>query len=77
MNIQAQKIELAKMILSIENKSVLQQIKEVLTASKTDWWDELSDQEKASIDEGIALADKGKLIHHEQVMKKVKAKFKL
>ncbi len=77
MNIQAQKIELAKIILATENKAILKQIKAFLNASKADWWDELSDAEKNSIEEGIAHAESGQLIPHEQVMKKVKSKFNL
>ena len=44
---------------------------------KDDWWDEISDKEKAAIEAGIAQADRGELIPHEQVMKKLRAKYKL
>ncbi len=39
---------------------------------KSDWWDEISDAEKKSIEKGLAQADKGELVPHEQVMKKYK-----
>ncbi|MEN8229142.1 MAG: hypothetical protein ABFS38_13370 [Bacteroidota bacterium] len=41
----------------------------------TDWWDEISDAEKTAIEEGIAEADRGELIPHEEVMKEVLAKY--
>ncbi|MEN8249776.1 MAG: hypothetical protein ABFS32_12655 [Bacteroidota bacterium] len=43
----------------------------------TDWWDEISDAEKTAIEEGIAEADRGELIPHEEVMKEVRAKYNL
>ena len=77
MTIQAQKLELVKLILEIDDKAVLNNIKQVVTSSKDDWWDEISDKEKAAIEAGIAQADRGELIPHEQVMKKLRAKYKL
>lgn len=35
-----------------------------------DWWDELSDDEKADIEEGLDEADKGEVFSHEEVMAK-------
>jgi len=40
-----------------------------------DWWDEISEAERAAIDEGIAQADRGELIPYEEVRKQVKEKF--
>lgn len=37
-----------------------------------DFWDELPDHVKAGIEEGIAQADAGQLISHEEVMEKYK-----
>jgi predicted transcriptional regulator len=34
-----------------------------------DWWDEISDEERASIDRGLQQLDEGKGIPHEQVVK--------
>jgi predicted transcriptional regulator len=38
--------------------------------SKTDWWDELEEDEKASIQRGLDDLDKGRTISHEEVVKK-------
>ena len=36
---------------------------------------EISEEEKAAIDEGLAQADSGELISHDQVRKEIKEKF--
>jgi predicted transcriptional regulator len=36
----------------------------------TDWWDEIDEDEKAEIEEGIAQADRGEVIPHQEVMAK-------
>jgi len=39
-----------------------------------DWWNEISDEEKAEIEEGIAQADRGELIPHDEIMANPKLK---
>ncbi len=72
MTLQTDKIQLAKMILSVDDKSILKQIKDVLNASKSDWWDNISKEEKLSIEEGLKDLSSGKKSSHESVMKKYK-----
>ncbi|MDZ7848914.1 MAG: hypothetical protein U5L96_20525 [Owenweeksia sp.] len=36
---------------------------------QADWWDELSEAEKASIEKGIKDADEGKVIPHSEARK--------
>ena len=35
-----------------------------------DWWDEISDEEKSSIDRGLRQLEQGKGIPHEEVVKR-------
>lgn len=43
-----------------------------LTKSKSvDWWDELSEENKASVERGIKQADEGKLISNEDARKRI------
>ena len=42
-----------------------------------DWLDEISESERNAIEEGLGEADRGELIPHEEVMKEVRAKYKL
>jgi predicted transcriptional regulator len=37
-----------------------------------DWWDEISTEERTEIEEGLAQADKGETVPHEEVMAKYK-----
>jgi len=78
MNLQAKKLELVQMILNTEKPSVLAKVEAIFKKEKgADWWDEISDAEKEAIEEGLAEADRGELIPHEEVMKEVRAKYKL
>ncbi|WP_416442702.1 hypothetical protein ACH3O9_17835 [Leeuwenhoekiella sp. A16] len=50
MNIQAEKIELAKMLLSTNNPEIIQSIKRIFQKEETkDFWDELSPDQQAEI----------------------------
>ena len=78
MNIQSKKLELVQLILDTEKPVILEKIEEILKKGKSsDWWDELSIAERKAIEKGITEADNGDLIPHEEVMKQVKAKYKL
>lgn len=78
MNLQAKKLELVQMILNTEKPTVLAKVEAVFKKEKgTDWWDEIGEAERNAIEEGLAEADRGELIPHEEVMKEVRAKYKL
>jgi len=78
MNLQAKKLELVQYILNTEKPSVLEKVEAVFKKEKAeDWWDEISEAEKEAIEKGIAEADRGELIPHEEVMREVRAKYKL
>jgi predicted transcriptional regulator len=47
----------------------------ILKKDTADFWETLSPEEKASIEEGIAEADRGELIPHENVLNEIKAKY--
>ena len=78
MNLQARKLELVQLIINTRKSITLKKVEEVLRKEKEeDWWDEISEAERKSIEQGLAEANRGELIPHEQVMKEVKAKYKL
>lgn len=72
MNIQAQKIELAKQLLNINSEVILKQIKALLNAHATDLWDELSEEQKKSVKRAKSQLANGEGITHKDVMKKYK-----
>ena len=69
LNIQNKKLELIQWLSTIEDASLLDKIL-ALRKQEKDWWDTISDDEKASIKRGIADADAGKLIPHSEVRKR-------
>ncbi len=70
MNVQAEKIALTKAILVIDSKVVLKHVKAVLSSYKTDLWDELSDEQKASVKRARIQLANGEGKPHKEVMKK-------
>ena len=79
MSIAELKNYLVKQIIDIEDESLLEKVKSFVSSLRreksADWWDELSQEEKDALDEGIAQADRGELIPHDEVMKEIKAKY--
>ena len=72
MSLQSDKLEIAKLVLSTENKSVLMQIKSIFETEKIDFWDELPDSIKKDVNEGLLQSKKGLGKPHTEVLKKYK-----
>ncbi|MBK0381364.1 hypothetical protein I5M32_00200 [Pedobacter sp. SD-b] len=70
MDLQTQKIELAKMLLETEDVSLLNEIKNLFVKRERDFWDELPKQVKDGIYRGLNQAKEGLVTPHEEVMKK-------
>jgi predicted transcriptional regulator len=78
MNLQAKKLELVQLIINTKKPLTLRKVEDILKREKeSDWWDEIGDAERQSIEKGLAEADQGELIPHESVMKEIKAKYNL
>jgi len=74
------KYNLVKLIESINDSKTLQAVYTLLSNKKegsADFWDELSAEQKAAIEESISELDRGEGIPHEQVMKEIKAKYNI
>ena len=75
MNVLELKSDLHHLIDKINDKSILNAVRTILskqTEKSTDWWDTISDEERAEIEQGLAEADRGEVIPHEEVMEKYK-----
>jgi|TARA_R110002072_G_scaffold301171_2_gene480399 predicted transcriptional regulator len=71
MNIQAEKIELAKMLLNTNNPKIIQSIKQIFKKEKSiDFWDELTTEQQAEINQGISDIENGKVIDYDLFMAK-------
>ncbi|MBS3772348.1 MAG: hypothetical protein V5A47_11245 [Bacteroidales bacterium] len=75
MDVKELRADLHNMIDKISDRNVLNAVKTLLsgkTETKTDWWDTISEEERAEIEQGLAEADRGEVTPHEEVMEKYK-----
>lgn len=75
MDVKELRADLHNMIDRISDRNILNAVKTLLsgkTETKTDWWDTISEEERAEIEQGLAEADRGEVTPHEEVMEKYK-----
>jgi hypothetical protein len=71
MNIQAEKLELVRLILDTDNPGILASVKRIFSKSKDkDFWDTLPQEQKEEIMEGILEIEKGETVSYEEFIKK-------
>lgn len=71
MNIQAQKLELVKMILETDNPSILKSVKKLFRKnSESDFWNTLSQIQKDDILAGLRDIESGDLVDYEAFISK-------
>lgn len=68
MTLEQNKIELIQWLTTIEDEFVINKLKEFRKEITNDY-DELSEEEKASIEAGLKDAEEGNLVDHEEVRK--------
>ena len=60
-----------KKFVDTASEKELEMVYHLFDASKrTDWWDEISSEQRKAINKGLKQLDKGEGIPHEEVMKK-------
>lgn len=71
MNIQAEKIELVKMLLDTENPRIIESIKKIFKKAKTtDFWDELSIEQRKEIEKASLEIENGEVTDYDSFMQK-------
>lgn len=65
-NILDKKIELIQWLSTLEDQSTIEQLIKFRKEKTKDWWDSISNEEKASIEKGIEEADAGNLKDHSE-----------
>ena len=72
MDIGTKKLELIEWLIRLNDNSLLDYLNSLKDSEKstTDWWEELSSEQKNSINRGIKDIDEGRIHSHESVMKK-------
>ena len=68
MDIQLEKLNLIKWLTDVDEPSVIERCIALKNEQQQDWWDEISEDKRAEIDEGLAQADSGEVFSHEEVM---------
>jgi len=69
MNIQSEKLDILQTIINTNDERLILDVKEFLSNRKTDWFDELSNEQQNDVLEGIAEADRGETISHAEAVK--------
>lgn len=69
MNIQSEKLSLINWLTQVTDEDIIAQVKRIMN-QKSDWWNELSDDQKADIDAGLADLDAGRKKELSEVLKK-------
>jgi predicted transcriptional regulator len=69
MDMQAEKLGLIQWLAQLTDESMIAKIK-ALRNEKADWWDKITAEEKAEIEEGLSEADKGEVKPHSKIRKK-------
>ena len=71
------KTDLHQLIENAEDKDILEAIKTILTkgaSTNNNWFDELSYDLKAALDESVDEAIQGKTISHQEAMQQIKSR---
>ena len=75
MDIKTLKIDLIHWLTELEDVNTLKQLQAL--KENLDWWENISEEERLAVDEGLAQLDRGEGIPHEQVMKSMREKYNL
>lgn len=74
MKLETRKINLISWISTIQEDDILNKV-EKIQKETTDWWDTISNEDKAAINEGLEQLDKGQFFTRSQVREKIKERF--
>ncbi|MBK7174363.1 MAG: hypothetical protein IPH84_14280 [Bacteroidales bacterium] len=73
MNLSAEKLEIIQKIIDIQDNDLISLIKSIISspgASKADWWDNISQSERDSINRGLEDLNNGNVYSHDQIRSK-------
>ncbi|HVW16014.1 MAG TPA: hypothetical protein VHB54_19450 [Mucilaginibacter sp.] len=69
MDLQAEKLNILQTILNSNDEGFIMDVKAFLSDREIDWFDELSEDQKKDVLEGLAEADRGETITHAEAVK--------
>jgi len=73
MDLQELKGDLLNWLEEVDDDGILQQIQAIKDGD--DWWNQISNKERESINAGLKDLENGKSYTHQEVMAKIRAKF--
>lgn len=83
MNLQSEKLSLIQQLIQVDDESLLLAIRNMLEfglkrqgVAKSDFWDELNEEQKAKVEESIRQLETGQGIPHEEVMSMLRKRFR-
>lgn len=68
MDILTEKLQLIEWLARLNNTAVLKEFIALKKEQEKDWWDQIGDDEKSEIEEGLSQADRGEVLTHKEVM---------
>ena len=74
MNLESRKLILINWISSLQEDEVLSKL-EKIQEQKTDWWNQISEEDKRAINEGLGQLDQGEFLTRDLVRTKIKERF--
>ena len=73
--LESRKLHLIERLAAMKNEVIIQQL-EVLLLQEEDWWDDLTEKEKADLQEGLADLEHGRTETYESFTARMNQKFK-
>jgi predicted transcriptional regulator len=75
MDIQAEKLEIMKLLLDAEDPEILSEVKAIFEQKSYDFYDDLPSHVKESIDRGLNDVADGHIYDHDFVMKDIETRY--
>ena len=69
MDLQAERLSILQTIINTEDQGLIKDVHAFLASRKNDWFDELGPEQQQDVLEGIAEADRGETVPHEEAVK--------
>lgn len=69
-NVEKEKLEIIKWVTNLKDETAIEKLSKLRKApAKTDWWNEISEEEKAAIEKGLEDIRSGRVKPHKEAKK--------
>lgn len=70
LNVEKEKLKIIKWVTGLKDNTAIERLKILREKTKkTDWWDEITDEERAAIDKGLEDIKAGRIKPHREAKK--------